>query len=160
MECRRRQRTFLSERANTFDFNDFYDFELPFDFYGAVYNEAAIASGKLAPAGWRIPTEQDFVELQNHIANDGHPGEEATALKSTTGWSVGGTDVYGFNGLPNGYVTPFGTSTGAQVISTWTTSDLNPATQTRRIVNLFDKGQILYFDQSILLGAGIRCIKE
>ncbi len=147
--------------ASTDDLNNFYDFELPFDFYGAQYNEAAIASGNLAPVGWRIPTGQDFEELESFISNDGQLGEEATALMSTVDWPTGGTDVYGFNALPNGYVTNFGTSTGVQVISTWTTSDDTPANQTRKIVNLFDsEGSFLYFDQSILLGAGIRCIKE
>ena len=148
--------------AVTGDLNNLYEEELPFDFYGAIYNEASLASGKLAPIGWRIPTEQDFIELENFISNNGHLGNEATVLKSSYGWvpSIGnGTDLYGFNGLPNGYVSAGGTATGAQVICAWATSD-NPTSQTRRIVNLFDETIIVYFDNSILLGAGVRCIKE
>jgi len=149
--------------AETGDLNNLYPDPLPFDFYGALYNEAAIASGKLAPIGWRIPTEQDFLELENHIANNGQSGQEAIALKSTSGWvsSIGnGTDDYGFNGLPNGYAAAGGTATGAQVISSWATTDVNVANQTRRIVQLYNQDTILYFDNAIQLGAGIRCIKE
>ncbi|MGK0390767.1 MAG: hypothetical protein ACI94Y_003527 [Maribacter sp.] len=44
-------------------------------------------------------------------------GNEGMALKSTTDWSNNsiGTDIYGFNGLPNGYVSAFGEATGAQL---------------------------------------------
>ena len=34
------------------------------DDFGAMYNHFAIESGKLAPEGWRIPTTQDFLELE------------------------------------------------------------------------------------------------
>ncbi|MBT8309859.1 MAG: fibrobacter succinogenes major paralogous domain-containing protein [Bacteroidia bacterium] len=148
--------------ADTSDLNDQYDEELPIDFFGAMYNEIALSSGKLAPVGWRIPTEQDFMELEAFLANDGNAGSEATALKSSTGWIPGnsGTDVYGFNGLPNGYVSAGGTATGAQAICSWATSNTNTANQTRRIVSLFEEPTIQYFDNSILLGAGVRCIKE
>jgi len=148
--------------ANTDDLNNLYEEELPFDFYGAIYNEVSLASGKLAPIGWRIPSEQDFIELENYISNDGYSGDEATVLKSPYGWAPSannGTDIYGFNGLPNGYVAAGGTATGSQVICSWATSD-NPTEQTRRIANLFDEPTILYFDNGIQLGAGLRCIKE
>ena len=37
--------------ADTSDLNNVVDEELPFDFYGAMYNHWAIESGKLAPEG-------------------------------------------------------------------------------------------------------------
>lgn len=61
-----------------------------------MYNEVSIASGKLAPIGWRIPTKQDFIELQNYISNDGQTNNEGTALKSSSGWlpaENNGTDI-------------------------------------------------------------------
>ncbi len=148
--------------ASTEDFNNAVDGEIPFDYYGAMYNEAAMTSGKLAPVGWRIPTEQDFMVLEAFLASDGHIDNEATVLKSASGWlpsNANGTDLYGFNGLPNGYVDSNGIPKVDGIICTWATSDVNISNQTRRIINLFDESTILYFDNSILLGAGIRCIK-
>lgn len=147
--------------ADTSDLNNLYDEQLPFDFYGAMYNEASIASGKLAPIGWRIPTEQDFIELQNYISNDGQSDNEGTALKSTSGWlpsENNGTDIYGFNALPNGYVSAFGGATGAPVISTWATTRTDSTPPTRRMVNIMGS-TIEFADNSVFLGAGVRCIK-
>lgn len=153
----------LYQWAGTADLNNLYDNELPFDFYGAMYNHLTIESGKLAPEGWRIPTEQDFIELRDFIANDGHAGNEATVLKSTNGWhstSGNGTDLYGFTGLPNGYVNAFGGATGSETICTWATADIDETSSTRIVVNLFDQAEILFEYQAFALGNGIRCIKE
>ncbi len=149
--------------ADTDDLNNVYPDPLPFDFYGALYNDAAISSGKLAPAGWRIPTEQDFIALENYIASNGQAGQEGNALKSTSGWVSGsdnGTDIYGFNGLANGYASVFGTATAGGIISSWATTDVDAANQTRKVVQLFDQDTILFSDDSVRLGFGIRCIKE
>ncbi|WP_340202557.1 fibrobacter succinogenes major paralogous domain-containing protein [Ascidiimonas sp. W6] len=153
--------------ADTSDLNNVVEEELPFDFYGAMYNHWAIQSGKLAPNGWRIPTPADFEELENYLSNNGFEGNEAIALKSVTGWlpsSGNGTDELGFNGLPNGYVNTFGGPTAGQAICTWATTNVNTAlplgSRTRVMVQLFNAGTILYNNNSIRIGAGIRCIKE
>ena len=93
--------------ADTSDLNNVVDEELPFDFYGAMYNHWAIESGKLAPEGWRIPSQSDFEELENYLSENGFENQEASALKSSTGWlpsSGNGINAIGFNGLPNGYI--------------------------------------------------------
>lgn len=79
--------------------------------YGLLYNGFAIIDPRgLAPAGWRMPTDQDFKDLEMAI---GFTQEQADALnwrgvnglmlRSTTGWPVNaGTDNYGFKALPAG----------------------------------------------------------
>lgn len=37
------------------------------DRYGAMYNWYAVNTGKLAPAGWRVPSEEDFKILIDHL---------------------------------------------------------------------------------------------
>lgn len=148
--------------ASTEDLNDVVDQELSFDYYGAMYNHFAIESGKLAPEGWRIPTKADFEALETYIANDGHAGNEATVLKTETGWlssTGGGTNLYGFNALPNGYVSVPGTATAGQLICTWATSNYIPTEQRRVMISLFQPSNILYDENAIQIGAAIRCIK-
>jgi uncharacterized protein (TIGR02145 family) len=149
--------------ADTNNLNSVLPNKPPFDYYGAMYNHLAIVSGKLAPTGWRIPTEQDFIILKNHLTANGHAGKEALALKSNSGWktsSGNGTDALGFRGLPNGYVNAFGGSTAAELICTWATTDFNLATKMRRMVNLYKNDTISIQNTAYQLGAGIRCIKE
>lgn len=157
----------LYQWAGTDDLNNIIDFELPFDYYGAHYNHFAVETGKLAPEGWRIPSQEDFLALENYLNTNGYSGNVATALKSDSGWgntSSNGTDAIGFNGLPNGYVAAGGTATGSEVVSSWLTSDVADGTVnsslTRKWVQLTDATEIFYSDTSIVLGAGIRCIKN
>lgn len=152
--------------ASTEDFNNAVEEDLPFDYYGAMYNHFAIESGKLAPEGWRIPSVADFEELESFLAGEGHAGNEATVLKTETGWlpSVGGgTNLYGFNALPNGYVSAQGSATFGQGICTWVTTDVNsvnPGSKTRMMLSLYDQGTFQYKENAIQIGAAIRCIKN
>lgn len=148
--------------ASTADLNNDVDEDLPFDFYGAMYNHAAIESGKLAPEGWRIPTQQDFEILKNFIASQGYADREGEALKSISGWnefSGNGLDALGFNALPGGYVDAFGTPKADSIIGTWATSDYNAEEHNRVILSLHQQ-EMEILDQSILIGASIRCIKN
>lgn len=148
--------------ASTSDLTNSVDENLPTDYYGAMYNHAAIESGKLAPEGWRVPTQQDFEILKNFIANQGYANREGVALKSATGWSEfsgNGLDVFGFNALPGGYVDVFGTPKADSVIGTWATSDFDPVQRRRMILSLHQE-EMEILDQSILLGSSIRCIKN
>ncbi|MFD1061964.1 fibrobacter succinogenes major paralogous domain-containing protein [Winogradskyella litorisediminis] len=155
--------------ADTADLNNASDEELAFDEYGAIYNHFALESGKLAPEGWRIPTEADFIELGNFIANDGNLGNVAGALKSETGWvdsSGNGTNTYGFNTIPNGYVTIFGSNAAGGILSTWATSNLtgnggNTSSLIRKLIQLSTNDETLEcIDFPMQIGAGVRCIKE
>ena len=76
----------LYQWADTGDLNTVSDINLPYDFYGAMYNHLAIESGKLAPKGWKIPSVQDFKELESFLAANGYAGKEAETLKTATGW--------------------------------------------------------------------------
>ena len=98
-------RNSMNQWTDTADLNNLYDPELPFNFYGIMYNHLAIESGKLAPVGWRIPSVQDFRELKNYLYANSFVGEEAITLKTATDWfesSGKRTNAVVFNGLPNG----------------------------------------------------------
>ena len=153
----------LYQRADTGDLNNVYDINLPFDFYGAMYNHLAIEYGKLAPKGWKIPSVQDLKELESYLAANGYADKEAETLKTATGWlssSENGTNAIGFNTLPNGYINAFGSPTLAGGITTWATTDFNATNKRRTMINLYNKKTISFEDNAYQISAGIRCIKE
>ena len=86
------------------------------DTLGSLYNWYSVASRKLCPAGWRIPTDTEWKQLEGtadtkYGTNDsiwnrmGLRGFDAgQRLRSQKGWRKGitGTDGLGFSALPGG----------------------------------------------------------
>ncbi len=145
------------------DLNNLYPDDLPLDYYGAYYNQFAIQSGKLAINGWRLPTQQDFVELENFLSNQGHTGNEATVLKSKIGWTASegnGTDLYGFEVRPAGSTTNTGSPDFQSSIARFATSGLNASNSTRKIATFFKNGKLSFEDLDVRFGVSIRLIKE
>jgi uncharacterized protein (TIGR02145 family) len=84
--------------------------------YGRLYNWHAVNTGKLAPTGWHVATEEDWNTLLNYVkANTGTSGSVAKALAATTNWAASSDDgaigndltknnSTGFSALPGGYI--------------------------------------------------------
>ena len=80
--------------------------------YGALYNFLAVNTGRLCPAGWHVPTDEEWFTLENFIdstVNDPElTGWRGTTygkmLKATSRWNSNGngTDDFGFSVLPGG----------------------------------------------------------
>lgn len=95
------------------------------DTQGALYNWNAVIKGNLCPAGWHVPSSDDWVTLVDYIASQGHAGNEAFALKAQTGWDEGGNgaDIYGFTALPYGNRTSYdGAFENQGILGYWWTS--------------------------------------
>ncbi|MFK8030050.1 MAG: FISUMP domain-containing protein [Gammaproteobacteria bacterium] len=144
------------------DFNNVFDFDLPFDFFGAVYNSASLNTGRLCPTGWRLPTAQDWLTLEAFVANDGFAGVEADALRSDFGWlPAPGSDEYGFRLLSSGYVTVFGTPTGSPAAAILATSSVDLPSNSRVAVTfLGSEGSLQIDDLGLTFGMAVRCIKN
>jgi uncharacterized protein (TIGR02145 family) len=85
--------------------------------YGAMYNWYAVNTGNLCPTGWHVPTDAEFMTLEQFLGMasgtaTGDVGawgwrgtDQGSQMKSTTGWAAGmnGTNTSGFSGLPGGY---------------------------------------------------------
>jgi uncharacterized protein (TIGR02145 family) len=69
--------------------------------YGKLYNfYSVIDSRGLAPAGWHIPSDNEWTTLIDFLGTV--PGKK---MKSTSGWTKGsGTNESGFSALPGGCV--------------------------------------------------------
>ena len=80
------------------------DGELYSNDYGALYNWIAVVTGKICPEGWHVPSDAEWLELENFIINDGYEGTVGYVLKANYKWIDNGygTDVYGFKAFPGG----------------------------------------------------------
>ena len=78
-----------------------YEIYKNYKIYGYLYNWEA--ANKSCPAGWHLPTSDEWVNL---IEKSGGKDFAATGLKSKTGWgdTTNGSNLSGFNALPGGYV--------------------------------------------------------
>ena|GEM_PF-588480 len=73
------------------------------DPYGKLYNWSAVNTGKLCPAGWRIPTDTDWMKLYNTLGGANVAGGKMKSMASL--WmspNAGATNEAGFSGLPGG----------------------------------------------------------
>lgn len=79
-----------------------------------LYNWYAVDDSRgLAPAGWHVPTDEEWKQLEMYLGmsqsdanDDGFRGTyEGNKLKATSGWNSGGngTNSSGFSALPGGY---------------------------------------------------------
>ncbi len=71
--------------------------------YGKLYNFYAVIDERgLAPAGWHVPTYDEWVTLNKFLG--GASGGASARLKSSSGWSSNGngSNSSGFNALPAG----------------------------------------------------------
>ncbi len=79
--------------------------------YGVLYNWYTVNTGKLCPAGWHVPSDEEWNDLEEYAVNHAihtdskyRPANSGTILKSKAGWHYGGngTDDFGFKALPGG----------------------------------------------------------
>ena len=90
--------------------------------YGALYNWYTVNTGKLAPAGWHVPTDAEWTTLQNYLIANGYNYDGTTtgnkiakAMAAKTNWITDSADIgaignnlttnnsSGFSALPGGY---------------------------------------------------------
>lgn len=119
--------------------------------YGLLYNWYSVASGKLAPEGWRIPLASDWDTLKEAITTQmvGYTVLNSAKIAGRTHWapatgvSVPGnitdsTNLYGFNALPGGMRDIDGSFIYLDTNTTWWTANPDTAVaegaQGRRLI--------------------------
>ena len=78
--------------------------------YGALYNWYAVNTGKLAPAGWHVPTYAEWDTLSAYLGGDNVSGGKLKET-GTAHWNspnAGATNSSGFSALPGGYCLNYG----------------------------------------------------
>lgn len=134
------------------------------DLFGGYYNWYSVNTGKLCPAGWRVPSDADWATLFGYLGGTSVGGGKMKEA-GTAHWAspnTGATNESGFTGLPGGYRFPSdGTTFGGktQLASWWTT------TQPDQSEGFYKQ---LQWDNTVVSQAGgvknwgrnVRCVKE
>ncbi len=133
--------------------------------YGKLYNWYAVNDSRgLAPNGYHIPSDEEWSLLTNSLGGESKAGDK---MKSKAGWqqkngkkSGNGTNSSGFNSLPGGYRSSFGTFNGIGKISNWWSS-----TKTNSIYTWYRQldctsAYFYRFDASKVGGFSVRCLRD
>jgi uncharacterized protein (TIGR02145 family) len=69
--------------------------------YGALYNWYAVNIGKLAPAGWRVPSDEDWTILTEYVGGESIAGKKLK-VSDWNGLDTRSVNEYNFSALPAG----------------------------------------------------------
>jgi uncharacterized protein (TIGR02145 family) len=139
--------------------------------YGALYNYNAVASGKLCPDGWHVPSNTDINTLISFLGGEGVAGGKLKE-SGTAHWQApnsGATNDYGFTALPGGKresVVVGGTGGGfgsiGQIGWYWAIDKSDPGTVWRYLFNLSTSLTLSPStnDEAKTMGCAVRCIKD
>jgi uncharacterized protein (TIGR02145 family) len=128
--------------------------------YGKIYNWYAVNDPRgLAPEGWRIPTDRDWIYLTDFLGGDDYCG---ILLKSASGWEKGGNgnNQSGFNALPAGSRNLYGEFQYIGELGYWWTA--TPADDELTWYRTIDRSPYYVYrlSYSRMSGFSVRCIKE
>ncbi len=139
--------------------------------YGVLYNWAAAMNGAassnanpsgvkgVCPAGWHLPSDAEWTELENTAGGSTVAG---TKLKSKSDWNTDDkrTDEFGFNALPAGHrfygATFFGIGSNA---SFWTATKKDAVYGFSRSID-YNYEDIEHAESIEDSGFSIRCVKD
>ncbi len=148
--------------------------------YGAMYNWFAVNSGNLCPAGWHVPTDEDFQILEIELGMTeadadlfGWRGtDQGAQLKSTSGWSYNGngTNTSGFTAVPGGvrYYEDGGFFGAGELAYFWSSEEANAErSYYRRVRSRTLVGSDYVTEERVdreravkTAGKSVRCIKD
>lgn len=135
-------------------------------YYGKLYNYYAINDARgLAPEGWAIPDESDWLELTNFLGDE----DEIVCkkLKTKTGWGYtkgNGNNESNFSALPGGYRKNDGTFGYFGLNGFWWSTNTSTYENTRQVyltiamADIFAIGDGFYGHKGC--GLSVRCLKN
>ena len=130
--------------------------------YGMLYKWATVNTGKLAPKGWHVPTDADWVTLVSFVGGDsaGYKLKAPDSLKWLPNDSCAHNE-FKFSALPGGFRYSDGRFMGLGYGSNWWSSTFADSGRafcrglcsTRKVFDEGKKGNVVY-------GFSVRCIKD
>jgi len=137
------------------------------EIYGKLYNWYAVNDSRgLAPIGWKIPSESDWINLIDNLKVE-LKNDIGKRLKSVDLWvqegkstSNNGTNSSGFGGLPGGWVHIDGIFHSIGKKGSWWYSNEAHANSVQQIGLLSRSRLISYSFTDKATGNSVRCLKE
>lgn len=130
--------------------------------YGGLYNWYAVSSGKLCPAGWHVPSDDEWYTLVNYLGGESPAGGKLKEA-GTSHWmspNTGATNESEFTALPGGLRRGDNGTFESQTVYGywWTSTELTGSSWYRRIWHNDDKTYRNLFNSRY--GMSVRCIKN
>jgi uncharacterized protein (TIGR02145 family) len=131
--------------------------------YGALYNWYVIQSCDVCPDGWRVPTEADWMELEEYLGGADVAGGKMKQVGEDN-WNspnLGATDEFGFTALPTGYREPnLGQFREEGEAGGWWSGETKDQENAYLRYLRFDTAALISSYGHYQYGNSIRCIKE
>jgi uncharacterized protein (TIGR02145 family) len=130
--------------------------------YGKLYNWYAVNDPRgLAPKGWHIPSDNEWITLTYYLGGDKVAGEK---MKSTSGWKENGngTNSSGFSGLPGGRRFSNGTFYNfGDNCYWWSSKEENSNLAWNRNLSLYlSNGYVYWVNTNEEDGFSVRCLRD
>jgi uncharacterized protein (TIGR02145 family) len=131
--------------------------------YGALYNWFAINTGKLAIAGWHVPSDDEWTTLTDFLGGESIAGGKLKEA-GTTYWrspNAGATNENGFTALPGGHRDVNGTFSAMGDDGFWWSATEYGTTGKvwYRNVN-YNYAGVLSVSNNKINGHSVRCIRD
>gem|GEM_PF-436118 len=117
----------------------------------------------ICPSGWHLPNDTDWAYLQRDVEFDSRVGSGSggSALKTGPGWngSSGGSDLFGFRGIPGGYRYSGADYAIGSYARYWSASQYSAT---------YADSRMLYYASAVfgttpsskILGMSVRCVED
>ena len=127
--------------------------------YGKLYNWYAVNDPRgLAPKGWHIPSEEEWLTLFKELGGKDIAGAK---MKAKKGWYNGnGTNSSKFTALPGGYRSLDGDFDQKEIFGYWWSSTEKGINQAQFISIGSRDGEIVIFSRDKSYGLSVRCVKD
>lgn len=130
------------------------------DVYGALYNWYTVNTDKLCPAGWHVPSDDEWTTLDEYYGRvaAGKLKEEGTSHWKSP--NTGATNASGFTALPGGYRYYLGSSFSqfGNAGFWWSSTEISPNAWYRYMT--YSMEVIIRNNQNKNSGYSVRCIKD
>jgi uncharacterized protein (TIGR02145 family) len=147
--------------------------------FGALYNGYVVTTAKLCPAGWHVPSEEEWVVLETYLIENGYNYNGTTFMNKigkslasigdwqnspytgNVGWNQATNNSTGFTGLPSGYRAYNGNyNSEGNICYWWSSSESSNTLYLYGRSLIYGSEEFHYGDHTKIMGLSVRCIKD
>lgn len=135
--------------------------------YGALYNWYTVNTGKLAPPGWHVPTDEEWTTLTAYLGGEGLSGgkmKSTGTIEAGTGlWqepNTWATNESGFTGIPAGYRYIYGQFSSMGSAGYWWSSSERNTTNAWFRLMMYTYPSVYRYDFHKNNGFSVRCLQD